>query len=196
MKIFFTFFFSFSVLISEVIIPSPNLNSWQPLNEGRISVSWKEIDGVQWCRSKAVIHAPIANVEAIIEDKKNYPGVFKRVDFATIITEDIVHLALDMPFPFSGRDYVVRYIQSTEEKDRVYRFTAVNEPEVAIRGDYVRLVNAAGEWRLTPLDSNRTKVTYLWNGELLGDFPDWALPRAWETQGLEVLTWLEEALEK
>ena len=196
MSSLFVIFLSLSGLFSQIILPQPTQNHWQTLYEGKISVDWQETGSIQWCRSQAVIHAPIAMVEKIIQDKKNYPRVFKRVDFAHIITDDIVHLALDMPFPFSGRDYVVRYVQSAEGKDRVYRFTAVTEPEVSIRGDYVRLVNAAGEWRLTPLDSTRTKVTYLWNGELLGDFPDWALPRAWETQGIEVLTWLEEALEK
>jgi hypothetical protein len=35
----------------------------------------------------------------------------------------------------------------------------------------------------------------MWNGELLGDFPDWALTRAWIEQGNEVMTWIEEALE-
>ena len=196
MKPLFSVLFILSFLFSEITIPSPNLNHWQPLVEGKISVEWKEIDAIQWCRSQTVIPVSISRVEQIIEDKQNYARVFKRVDFANIITEDIVHLALDMPFPFSGRDYVVQYIQSIEGKDQVYQFTAVTEPKVAIRGDYVRLINAAGEWRLTALDSNRTKVTYLWNGELLGDFPDWALPRAWETQGIEVLTWLEEALIK
>ena len=59
--------------------------------------------------------------------------------------------------------------------------------------DYIRLINAAGEWRLHSLNESHTEVTYIWNGELLGDFPNWALTRAWETQGNEVLNWLNEA---
>jgi hypothetical protein len=46
------------------------------------------------------------------------------------------------------------------------------------------------------LDDKNTEVTYTWNGELLGDFPNWALTRAWETQGEEVLTWLKDALKE
>ena len=34
------------------------------------------------------------------------------------------------------------------------------------------------------------------NGELLGNFPDFALHRAWITQGTEVLNWLDQALSK
>ena len=99
-----------------------------------------------------------------------------------------------MPFPFYGRDYIVSYTQFQEENDIVYRFTAVENSGISVHEDYVRLIHAAGEWRLHSLDSSSTEVTYIWNGELLGNFPEWALSRAWETQGDEVLTWLKEAV--
>ena len=51
-------------------------------------------------------------------------------------------------------------------------------------------------WILTALDPNKTKVIYAWNGELLGNFPDLLLTRAWVTQGTEVLNWLDEELTK
>ena len=100
-----------------------------------------------------------------------------------------------MPFPFNGRDYIVSYTQLQEENDIIYRFNAVKDSEMPVHEDYVRLIHAAGEWRLHPLDDNNTEVTYTWNGELLGDFPDWALRRAWKTQGQEVMTWLKESIE-
>ena len=81
-----------------------------------------------------------------------------------------------------------------EENDIVYRFTAVENSGISVHEDYVRLIHAAGEWRIHSLDSSSTEVTYIWNGELLGNFPEWALSRAWETQGHEVLTWLKEAV--
>ncbi len=40
-----------------------------------------------------------------------------------------------------------------------------------------------------------TLVSYTWNGELLGDFPKFALERAWETQGNEIIHWIADALE-
>jgi len=44
------------------------------------------------------------------------------------------------------------------------------------------------------MSMNNTKITYAWNGELLGSFPDFGLERAWITQGTEVLNWLDQAL--
>ena len=61
--------------------------------------------------------------------------------------------------------------------------------------DRIRLLRATGQWKLNYIDIDQTEVIYIWNGELLGDFPNWALTKAWKKQGDEVLTWLREALE-
>ena len=61
-----------------------------------------------------------------------------------------------------------------------------------INDNYVRLINAAGQWRLKSINNKLTKVTYIWNGEMLGNFPSWGLKRAWLKQGNEVLGNLKE----
>ncbi|MBT6870912.1 MAG: hypothetical protein HOA66_05605, partial [Candidatus Marinimicrobia bacterium] len=76
-----------------------------------------------------------------------------------------------------------------------YRFEATNQISISVDKDYIRLIHAAGGWILRPIDEYTTELTYMWNGELLGDFPNWALTRAWIEQGNEVMTWIEEALE-
>ena len=181
---------------SEIMLPSSSHLSWTILQEYPIWIGWTDYSGFQWCRASSTIQASIEEVQKIIEDKKNYPKVFKRIEKTTVISDEIVHIILDMPFPFYGRDYIVKYIQLQEDNDIVYRFTSVINSGIPVHEDYVRLIHAAGEWRLHSLDSSNTEVTYLWNGELLGDFPDWALARAWETQGREVLTWLKDATEE
>ena len=184
-----------SIVCSEANIPSYNQKDWGILQNDKIWIGWKHHDKLDWCRAESVILAPIEEVREIIEDKKNYPQIFKRIEKTEIITDEIVYIALDMPFPFNGRDYIVSYTQLQEENDIIYRFNAVKDSEMPVHEDYVRLIHAAGEWRLHPLDDNNTEVTYTWNGELLGDFPDWALRRAWKTQGQEVMTWLKESIE-
>ena len=59
---------------------------------------------------------------------------------------------------------------------------------------YVRLINAFGKWELSPTNENETLLVYTWNGELLGDFPEFALKRAWKTQGNEIIHWIKDAL--
>ena len=185
-----------SILFSSGLIPPQSHRNWEVLQENEIWVGWTEYDNTQWCRAKSNINAPKKTISNLIEDKANYPKIFKRVESATVITDEIVHIVLDMPFPFYGRDYIVSYTQHEENGDAIYQFQSVKNSGIAVHEDYVRLIHAAGEWRLHPLDENNTEVTYSWNGELLGDFPDWALTRAWETQGVEVLTWLKEAVKE
>ena len=183
-----------SILQSGVILPPDSLKNWEILKDDEIWIGWKNVGEFDWCRAQTNLAAPIADIRRIIEDKENYPNIFKRIETTKIITDEIVYIALDMPFPFAGRDYVVKYIQEQEDDKFIYRFHAVIHPEAPLHNKYVRLIHAAGEWRLTSIDSAKTEITYTWNGELLGDFPNWALTRAWKQQGLEVMTWLQEAI--
>ena len=188
-------FIIFNLLFSSEFILSSKLSNWEILQDYPIWIGWTEHNESQWCRAKTTLHVPMEDISTIIEDKTNYPKVFKRVESVRTITDNIVHIVLDMPFPFYGRDYIVSYNEFQKEGDTVYQFSAVKDSGIPIHKDYVRLIHAAGEWRLHPLDESSTEVTYTWNGELLGDFPDWALNRAWKTQGDEVLNWLKEAVQ-
>ena len=43
------------------------------------------------------------------EDLDNYPNICERVTKTRRLDQDIVQIILDMPFPFDGRDYIVKY---------------------------------------------------------------------------------------
>jgi hypothetical protein len=186
----------FSICLAGVILPPDNLENWEILKDDKIWIGWERSGEFDWCRAKSTLEAPISDIRRIIEDKVNYSDIFKRIETTKMITDEIVYIALDMPFPFAGRDYVVKYIQEKVDDEFIYRFYAIIHPEAPLYSKYVRLIHASGGWRLKSLDSTKTEITYTWNGELLGDFPNWALTRAWKQQGMEVMTWLEEAVEK
>ena len=131
-----------------------------------------------------------------IQDLDHYQDIFDRVTRTNRLETDVVQIVLDMPFPFDGRDYIVKYNIENLDDRWVFVFTAVDHPKGILYPDHVRLPNAAGIWILTALEPNKTKVIYAWNGELLGNFPDFGLTRAWVTQGTEVLNWLDEELTK
>ena len=137
----------------------------------------------------------IESISSIIEDVGNYPNVFKRIHRTNVIEKDIVHVMLDMPFFLSNRDYVIQFRKNKAQSNWEFIFSAVTHKDAPLNKDYVRLVNAAGKWKLIPMDKNQTSVSYTWNGELLGDFPNFALERAWKTQGNEIIHWISDALE-
>jgi hypothetical protein len=132
----------------------------------------------------------------LLHSFESYPVTFKRVYKTKVLAPNIVHVLLDMPFPFKYRDYIAQFVETQEGQDLVFTFNAVEHAEAAKPDkDSVRLPRAAGRWRLTPVSATETQVTYTWNGELLGKIPTFGLPEAWKTQGVEVMEWLKEAVQ-
>ena len=131
-----------------------------------------------------------------MKDLKNYKNIFDRVSVSKLLNQEdgIAYIRLNMPWPYSDRDYTVRFIESRDNNDIIFQFYSVAHPNTPNNTGSVTLPRAGGEWRLNYIDSNRTHVTYTWNGELLGNFPDYGLTTAWETQGSEVMIWLNEYL--
>ena len=183
---------SFSFAIQ---IPLNVDTNWEALETNAILIQWQKYDGFPFCKATKIVSATMEELTQLLEDKENYYKIFDRIEYSKLLTPEIVHIKLDMPFPFSGRDYIVKYSKNNIGNDFIYSFTATTEIEISIDDDYVRLINASGGWILHPIDAHTTELTYMWNGELLGDFPDWGLTRAWVEQGNEVMTWIEDALQ-
>jgi hypothetical protein len=172
------------------------ITGWGNLQSGAVSISWCAYDNFPISKAETVLDHSIDRISKAIQDLDHYPDIFDRVTKTNRLETDVVQIVLDMPFPFDGRDYIVEYNIENLDDRWVFVFTAVDHPKGILYPDHVRLPNAAGIWILTALEPNKTKVIYAWNGELLGNFPDFGLTRAWVTQGTEVLNWLDEELTK
>lgn len=194
-KIFIVLLFTVNVFGLEFATTDLK-DDWDTLQENDISIQKTYYLGFPICKAETKIPYSINNISSIIENVENYSNVFLRVTQAKSLENDVVHIVLDMPFPFAGRDYVIKYSKQKLEDEWTFRFSAITHSDAPLISNYVRLPHAAGEWKLTALNDNETVVSYTWNGELLGDFPNWALNRAWITQGNEILDWLNDALEK
>ena len=191
--------FIFTLLITSfsfaVEIPLDVNENWEILQSRAVVIEWQKYDGFPFCRATKIFPTTMDQITQLLEDKENYYKIFDRIEYSKLLTPEIVHIKLDMPFPFSGRDYIVKYTKNKIENNLIYSFKATNEIEISVDSNYVRLIHASGGWILHPIDDHLTELTYMWNGELLGDFPTWALTRAWIEQGNEVMTWIEEALQ-
>lgn len=185
---------SFFITIIFAEIPSKDYNDWIVLQNNDIWIGYTETD-YPWCKTKMIFNNSVDEILAIVEDVNNYYIFFDSIVYSTLDENDIVHVMVDYPIPFSDRDYVVKFKLIFEEGDIVYRFESKDKSKPHHR-DYVRLANAAGEWRLSPIDENYVEVSYVWNGELKGNFPSWTLTRAWMRQGNEIMNSLKSELSK
>jgi hypothetical protein len=168
---------------------------WKTLQNNDVSIKTTQYLVFPICRAETILSLPLKTISAIIENVENYPNVFLRVTKTRVLEDDVVHIMLDMPFPFSGRDYIIKYIKHKFSSAWTFRFSAVEHVQAPPEKGHVRLIHAAGEWKLTAINDHETNVSYTWNGELLGDFPNWALDRAWKTQGNEMMEWLNDELQ-
>ena len=168
---------------------------WKTLQYNNVSIKPTQYLGFPICRAETILPLSLITISAIIENVENYPNVFLRVTKTRVLEDDVVHIMLDMPFPFSGRDYIIKYIKHKFSSAWTFRFSAVEHVQAPPEKGHVRLIHAAGEWKLTAINDHETNVSYTWNGELLGDFPNWALDRAWKTQGNEMMEWLNDELQ-
>lgn len=177
--------------------PSNDLEGaeWKVLTDGGTWVGCSKQPEITWCRSTAVINGSKETLSTLLHNFENYPEVFKRVYKTKVLEPNVVHVLLDMPFPLKLRDYIAHFEESEEGEHLVFTFNSVDHAGAAMpEGESVRLPRAAGRWRLEPISESQTRVTYTWNGELLGNIAPFQLPLAWKTQGTEVMEWLEDAV--
>ena len=171
-----------------------NLDEWAILQKSPVKIELSDYEGFPICKAETILNYNLESIASAIQNLDDYPNIFKRITKAHRVKNNIVHIALDMPFPFSGRDYIIKYTINKNKDTWIFSFSAVNNPDVELIDDHVRLPNAAGIWILNSLSSKKTHIIYAWNGELLGNFPDFGLEKAWITQGTEVLDWLDQSL--
>ena len=199
-KIFIITIINF-MLLSQSSVQHPDHSSkddWIVLqNESHdIWIGYKETRKISWCRTISTLPFEINKISKMIEDKGNYYNIFDRVTESREVGDDMVYIRIDMPFPISDRDYLVRYTVNKNLEMASYKFQTVKEYDFPVFDSSVRLENAAGEWYLEKIDASSTQVVYTWNGDLGGSFPSYALTRAWDKQGNEMIVWLKESLEE
>jgi hypothetical protein len=175
------------VLASALALARPGADaSWEVLDTSPVRIECTEAAGQPWCRSVGLIAAPLDQVAQAMEDMAGQSEVFEAVSLIDELGDDTYRIVLDFPGMFSDRDYVAKFTKHVEGDARIYRWEPVTHPKAPPTDDIVRLERMAGEWRLEPA-GDQTKATYLWQAELGGSFPNWALSTARKKAGNEAL---------
>ena len=185
--------FLFSLIFSQM--PLKEFSDWNILQDDEIWVGYTQRD-FPWCKSSIILPYSLNEILLIIENVDDYHKILDSVIYSTKDENDIAHIRINYPFPFTDREYVVKFNKIIDNKDIVYEFSTNSNLNTNLDENYVRLINAKGEWRLSPIDNNLIEVSYLWNGELRGGFPSWSLSKAWIKHANEVLGNLKTKLEE
>ena len=153
MRLKFILSVSFIILsygFADHLVVPDHLTDWNILQDSDVWIGWTIKDDIQWCRAEKILPFEMEHISHIIEDKGNYPNVFKRIEDISILAPDIVHISLDMPFPFSNRDYIVKYVSNKTDNENTYTFTAYDKMNVPERNNYSAAYQCRGEMDRCP----------------------------------------------
>ena len=157
--------FIFSIATAEIRFEKiDSVKNWNTIQNENIQIRWTYYDGYPICQTTSLLPFSLESIASVIEDVGNYPNIFKRIHKTEILQNDIVHIMLDMPLFLSNRDYVIQYKKQKSQETWEFTFNAVEHLDAPENNKYVRLVNAAGRWKLTPENKKNTLVSYTWNG--------------------------------
>ena len=189
MKKYFFILLVFNFLISS------DKSDWNILSEGPVLIKVMETD-YPHCQSEIIIDDSISNILKVIEDVNSYKSFFDSIVISDMNTNGEVRLGVDMPFPFSDRDYTVKFNRLENQNEISYLYNPIVSDNFPEDQNYIRLIDAKGGWILTKIKDNKTLVTYKWNGDMRGDFPKWAYSRAWVKQGNEIMLNLKDEVKR
>jgi len=192
MKLLLISLFILGSLFSQM--PSKDFDGWNLLQDSHINIGYIQKD-FPWCKASINLPYTVDEILVVVENVNGYKEILHSVLYSKKDENDIAHIRINYPFPFTDREYIVKFNKIIDDNDIVYAFSTNDKLNENIDPDYIRLINAKGEWRLSPINESLTEVSYMWNGELRGDFPSWSLSKAWLRHGNEVLGSLRDKLE-
>ena len=182
------------LLILNFLWSSDNIN-WEVLSEQPVLIKVLKSD-YPHCHTELIIDESINDILRVIEDVNNYKLFFDSINISDINDKREVRLGIDMPFPFSNRDYTVKFNRLDEKNKVSYLYDSIIADDFPEDRSYIRLILARGGWILSKIEDKKTLVVYKWNGDMRGNFPQWAYTRAWIKQGNEIILNLEQEVKR
>lgn len=89
-------------------------------------------------------------------------------------TDIYYYSEVEIPWPVSNRDFIIRITLTQDEKTKIARIVAENHPGyIPEKKNVIRIPKSAGSWILTPLGDGRTKVEYVIHVDPGGSVPAW-----------------------
>lgn len=128
----------------------------------------------------ATTSAHITKLETQLEAVENFTEWQENVSSIKVIktvSQNVkyIYTTSEISWPISDRDMVFKF-EKTKETDGSIKFTSINTPSyISEDEDFLRIKNARGYWKFTPLPNGGTKIFYTFFGDPGGNLPDWVI---------------------
>ena len=142
------------------------------VDQDGIALYAREVSGHAEAQFKGVciVNRPLEAVGSILSDIASYPKwFFKCIEAQKIPAENsselhfFLYVAIDTPWPFSDRDAVYKTEIAIDYAlgKVVIRSTALKEPLIPLRRQYVRVTDSEHQWILEKISADSTRITFI-----------------------------------
>ncbi len=177
------------LIILSIMITYPLIgfagSDWELLNnEDGITLYVRDVSGHSEAEYKGVgiINRPIEVVGSVLADIPSYPKwFFKCIESKKIHVKNstkhnfFLYVAIDAPWPLSDRDAVYKTEIAIDYAlgKAVIQSTALKEPLVPLRRQYVRITDSEHQWILEKISADRTRITFINRTNAAGSFANY-----------------------
>ncbi|HEX5668442.1 MAG TPA: START domain-containing protein [Chitinophagaceae bacterium] len=130
-------------------------------------------------RAVCTVDCGVAKLAYVLMDVSNTRDWVYATKVCTLLkkmspTDIYYYPEVELPWPVSNRDFIIRITLTQDQKTKVARIVAENHPQyVPEKKNVIRIPKSAGNWILTPLGDGRTKVEYVIHVDPGGSVPAW-----------------------
>jgi hypothetical protein len=166
-----------TIIIGLIIITLPQISAaegdWQLIADQKgVALYAREISGHAETQFKGIctVNRPLEAVGSILSDIAAYPKwFFKCIEARRIPNENssalqfFIYVAIDTPWPFSDRDAVYKTEIAIDYAlgKVLISSTALKEPLVPLRSQYVRITDSENLWVLEKISADCTRITFV-----------------------------------
>lgn len=130
-------------------------------------------------KAVGVVEASLSRIAYVLMDVKTTKEWVYGTKVCTLLKQmtpsDLIYYSeVDLPWPASNRDFIIRITLTQDPKTRVMTIVAENMPTyISEKNGIIRIQRSSGLWHITPIDANHVKVEYTLQVDPGGWIPAW-----------------------
>lgn len=134
--------------------------------------------GIKEFKGIAEIESPAEDIVSFIRDSDHFKDWFPSTPESKLLDRkgavSYQYSVMDAPWPVSDRDNVLRSVLERDATSGAIQINVTAAPDFyPEQPDRVRVQKARGFWRIEPLETNRSRVTFSMHLEPGGGVPEW-----------------------
>lgn len=130
-------------------------------------------------KAVGVVETSLSRIAYVLMDVKTTKEWVYGTKVCTLLKQmtpgDLIYYSeVDLPWPASNRDFIIRITLTQDVKTKVITIVAENMPSyISEKNGIIRIQRSSGLWHITPIDASHVRVEYTLQVDPGGWIPAW-----------------------